>query len=831
MRTVIDRWRLFGLREFAVHRGRTLASVTVTAVSAAFLVAVFGLFGSLTGSIDRLVGGLAGSATLEVSGITDTGFPAAVHADVAGVPGVAAAVPMVRQVVSTAAGDVLLLGTDMSATALRSDLQRALETHLNALAATPSGVLVGTEVGAAEGDSLRLASTEVTVAGVVRDGRAARLNEGRFVLAALPVAQQVTGHADRIDSILIVPSAAADGATLRTAVEDAVDGRAVVAAPSLRAVQAGNGIRILQYMMLMGAALAFIVAAFLIYTTVTMAIAQRRATISMLRAVGGRGRTLVTDLLVEAFLVGALGGLIGSALGAVLGRLAVGTLPAALMQSVEARTVYILPLYAIPIAVLAAAGTSVAASAVAARQVYKVSPVEALAPVGASTADRVPAWLRWGAAVSAIGSVTIAAGLAVLRLGEFLWSGIALSMFFGASVTLCFALSGQLVQAATAVARRLGHAGELAAATLERAPRRVWATLMTVFMAVAVTVTITGSNGDLLGSVRDSVTPTGGVDFWVASHGPDQLPTGPALPNDLAPTIAGLPSVARVSEGQVAYATLGEHKIAVHGLGENAASPLFDDLDPRTRADIVAGRGVVLSRDLSRTLELEVGDELALRTPDGMQRTEVLAVVPYFTTLSGTAGIGLTQMRTWFDRPGATVLQVEGAAGTDAERLRESIRAVTPDRVHVYSSEQSTAGVESALRQGMAVSNALWVIVALIAAIALLTTLTLSVLERRRELGVLRAMGSSRRLTLGMVLAEAASVGIVGGGLGLVFGMASQYFFDRLSVDIMNIDVAYRPSAAVLAFAIGAVALSLLGAVPPAIRAARLNIIEAVGID
>jgi putative ABC transport system permease protein len=124
-----------------------------------------------------------------------------------------------------------------------------------------------------------------------------------------------------------------------------------------------------------------------------------------------------------------------------------------------------------------------------------------------------------------------------------------------------------------------------------------------------------------------------------------------------------------------------------------------------------------------------------------------------------------------------------------------------------------------------------WIIVVCVAAVALFNTLTLSVLERRREIGVLRAMGSSRRFTLHMVLAEAAGIGVVGGVLGLLFGLTDQWLYSLVSGDMMNFNVDFRPSPMALVFTIGALAISLLGSLPPARRAARLNIIDAVGVD
>jgi putative ABC transport system permease protein len=131
----------------------------------------------------------------------------------------------------------------------------------------------------------------------------------------------------------------------------------------------------------------------------------------------------------------------------------------------------------------------------------------------------------------------------------------------------------------------------------------------------------------------------------------------------------------------------------------------------------------------------------------------------------------------------------------------------------------------------MFIANAVWIIVVFVAAVALFNTLTLSVLERRREIGVLRAMGTSRRFTLQMILAEAAAIGVVGGVCGLLFGLTDQWLYSLVSEDMMNFTVSFRPSPMALVFTVGALAISLLGSLPPARRAARLNIIEAVGVD
>ncbi len=823
-----SRLRLFSLRELAVHRRRTIASIAVMAVSAMYLVAIFGIFGSISGSVNRLADGIAGIAALEVSGITDAGFPDTIAADVAAVPGVATAAPMIRMTAPTASGPVLLFGADKSSAELGGALKDAVSRPLEELSGSPDGVQVGPSVGHAKGDKFQLGSGSVTVADVLAGEQLADLNGGQYVLAPLALAQNVTGRQGQLDSILVTTKPDADLATVRASVTDAVNGRAIVADPSMRAARAGDGVKMMNYMALMGAVVAVVVGAFLIYTTMTMAISQRRPVISMLRAIGGRRVTIVRDMLAEAAVLGLIGGAIGSGIGILMGRIAIGRLPPALTQGLEARVEYWLPGYAIPAALTATVLASVVAAAMAARQVYKVSPIEALAPVGVSAADRVPRWLRLACGVGAVAVFAASILIVVGRTGTI--AVVAMSALFCAQIALGFALTVPIVKATGATARVFGSVGALAAATIERSPRRVWATVMTVLIAVVTTVVITGTNSDMIRSARGIFSSVADVDVWVSADSPDRYPTNP-LPQGLSEKVVAVPGVARVTEGAFAFADVGGTRVMLDGFSPGTADALYGALDQPVRDDVLAGRGVVLTQNLGKALNVKVGDQLRMQTPHGPQQVTVLALVPYFSTVIGTVGMDLGQMRAWFDRPAATTLQIAAAPGVDLKRLLEDVRRVVPAPNYVYDGQTALAGIEAPMHQSMFIANAVWIIVVFVAAVALLNTLTLSVLERRREIGVLRAMGSSRRFTLGMVLAEAAGIGVVGGVLGLLFGLTDQWLYSLVSGDIMNFNVDFRPSPMALVFTIGALAISLLGSVPPARRAARLNIIEAVSVE
>jgi putative ABC transport system permease protein len=823
-----SRLRLLSLRELAVHRRRTIASIAVMAVSAMYLVTILGIFGSITGSVNRLADGIAGIAALEVSGITDAGFPDSITAEVAAVPGVAAAAPMIRTSVSTASGPVLLLGADQSSAKLGGALKDAVAQPLQTMSQSPNGVQVGPGVGHAKGQTFQLGSASVVVTEVLTGKELADLNGGHYVLAPLTLAQNITGRNGQLDSILITTKAGADLAQVRVGVSAAVNGRAIVADPSMRATRAGDGVKLMNYMALMGAMVALLVGAFLIYTTMTMAITARRPVISLLRAIGGKRTTIIRDMLAEAGILGMIGGAIGSVLGIALGRIVISRLPPAITQGLEARIEYSLPDYAIPVAIAVTSLTSVVASAMAARQVYKVAPIEALAPVGVSAADRVPRWLRVATGVAAIVVFAVATVLVITQRGVVAFA--AMSAVFTAQVALGFALTVPIVGATAATARLFGSVGALAAATIERAPRRVWATVMTVLIAVVTTVAITGTNSDMISSARGIFSSVADVPVWVSANPPDSYPTDP-LPQGLSDKVAALPGVNRVTEGAYGFAEVGGTRVMLDGFSTQTADPLYRALDGHVREQLLAGRGVVLTQNLGSTLRVRVGEQLRMQTPHGVQQPTVLALVPYFSTVIGTVGMSLDQLRSWFDRRGATTLEVAANPGVNPARLLADVRRVVPAPNCAYDGRAKLAGLQAPLHQSMFIANAVWIIVVLVAAVALLNTLTLSVLERRREIGVLRAMGSSRRFTLQMVLAEAAGIGVIGGVLGLAFGYTDQWLFSLVSADMMNFRVTFRPSSTAFGCALGALAISLLGAVPPARRAARLNIIEAVSVE
>ncbi|MBF6415571.1 FtsX-like permease family protein [Nocardia cyriacigeorgica] len=829
IRAAWDRLRLFNIGELLAHRGRTMMSLTVMGVSAGLLVSVLSISGSVTGSVDRLTRGLGGDAVLEITGVTDAGFEQALLAPIATTPGVDRAVPMLRAQVGTGEDRALLIGADASVAALGSDLAGPMSAQTGKLLSVPNGVLVGDGLGRAEGEQFQLGSATVTVAGVLDPETSGKLNSGHIVAAPLPLAQKITDRAGRLDSVQILAAPGTDLDTLRAALTDAVDGRAVVADPGLRTAQAGGAIMIVRYSTLMASAAALIVSAFLIYNAMSMAVAQRRPTLSLLRAIGGKRGPMVRDLLVEAALLGLFGGAVGAVVGMFMGRVSIEQLPAAIVQSVEARTEYMVPGYAVPLAIAACVLASVAAASIAARQVYKVQPIEALVPIGVGRSDTASPVLRWAAAVLGIGLAVAAVVIARTDLGRYSLAAISLS--FAAAVALCFAATGPIVRASAVVARWFGAPGALGATTLERAPRRVWATMMTVMIGVAATVAMGGASSNMVDSATASFEDLGDTDLYVSPVSMEQFPTGPLLPDGLVDKIAALPEVEQARAGQMAFATLGTGRVMLQGYPSDVVTHVQGSITPASAEQMGTGAGVVLSRDVSRSLGAEVGDELTLPTPTGDHTVRVVQVIPYFSVISGIVVMDISRLHEWYQRPGETIIGIDLKPGVDVEAAKATIRELAGPELSIQTGTEAVDAISASLRQGTSISNAILWIVVLVATVALLNTLMLSVLDRRRELGVLRAMGTGRKFLLRSVLAEAAGIGITGAAIGLVVGVVVQYLSTTAIGHAMTIDVAWEPSPLLLVYGTIALLLALLGSIPPALRAARMPIVEALAVD
>jgi putative ABC transport system permease protein len=273
---------------------------------------------------------------------------------------------------------------------------------------------------------------------------------------------------------------------------------------------------------------------------------------------------------------------------------------------------------------------------------------------------------------------------------------------------------------------------------------------------------------------------------------------------------------------------LNDIRVVLVGVSEGSRAVLFAGLSAGQKAELLEGKGVVLSTQLARRLNLRVGDAIQVPSPSGNHLSRIMAVLDYITLDAGAIALPLSQMESWFQRRGATYLEVDVTQGASPVDVKERLRHVLPGHSVIYTGKDHAAAMEVATSEAGALAVALQWIVVLVAAVALFNTFTLSVLKRKRELAMIRAMGAVRNYVIRLILAEAIAVGVVGATLGLPIGFITHYLANIVLSKTTALHVGFSVSPSFLFYVVGAMVLCLLGTIPPAIVGSRGTIVESI---
>jgi putative ABC transport system permease protein len=214
-------------------------------------------------------------------------------------------------------------------------------------------------------------------------------------------------------------------------------------------------------------------------------------------------------------------------------------------------------------------------------------------------------------------------------------------------------------------------------------------------------------------------------------------------------------------------------------------------------------------------------------------RVPVVDVVDYIVQEGGLVALSLDRLGSWYGRSGATFFEVTLARGVDAGSVRRALQRQLDGvpQALVVPGADNVRGTQTAVQQAAALSQGIQWVVAGAAGLAVLNTLMISVVERRRELGIVRAIGASRRLLGRTVLREAAAIGAVGGAIGLVAGSALHYIGVEALASATMVRIRFQPVPLTVLVVVAAVLVSVAGGIAPMRRAARLNVIEAIGYE
>lgn len=833
-------FNLLNLRRFTEHRARTALSISGIAIGSALLVAVLGLLGSLTGSVEGFIQDLAGVADLEVSAVSNEGLDERIFFDIEQTEGVKAAIPMIRSRALIDKQQVMILGVDQRAEQLGTGLAEDQAETFERLAGEP-GILIGrglaNRTGAERGDKVKVFSTggekEVPVVGVI-EGEAGRFNDGFFALAPLPVAQQLLGKGPRIDSIFILAEEGQSLEGLRRDLSRQTGSGAFVDSPSGRVRQAQSSTASLRFGMLMGVSIAVTVGAFLVYNTMSMAALERRREIATLRALGGARKLLLRNLLWEAALLGLIGSVAGSVIGVILSGILVRSIPDFYTNGLGVGVEMNMPSYAIPMALIVGVVSAVLAAAMPAMAAVKVAPAAAMRPVGVLEALED---------VDGISPIPTFIGTAIF-LGSFAtavwgpgWAGfLAMGGLVVGAIVATFGLTHPLAGATARFAAKFGVAGQLAASAVRRAPRRAWATSVAVVAGVGMIVTQASASANINTSVTNSTNSLGRIDLYVSAASGVALATDVLLPPEWEAQLEAMPGVENVGTNTFSFVSYQGDRVLVQGTSKSkGAEPAMAGITPDQRQQVQEGTAAVVSTRFEELFGIGPGDQLTLPTPSGERVVRVIASVPSFTWERGLVTIGRQNVVDWFGRTGVSDYQLTFDRGAAAGPIRAEVEEFvkgSPVPVYVSSGSEYLQVIEGTVKQVRALFDSMVGVVVGAAILAIINALIISVIERRTELGIMRALGTSRRQLRSMVAVEAGALGVVGGVVGVAFGFLAH----RAAIVAvghqggMPVDYAFVWAPALIAFPLG-IAMAVMGSLEPARRAGSISVIEAIGYE
>jgi len=806
--------RLVSLRRLIGVPLRTTLSVVGISLGVAVLVAVSLVNESVLHSIGRGVEAVAGKADLEVSAGA-TGVAEEVLDAVRGVEGVTHAAPIIEVTANVlgpapVAGEGLqivgldTLGDDyFNEDPLEGEARVEVEDPVAFLNAVDSLLLAkpfADRAGIEAGGVVRVATAEgvkaLRVRGILHPGGLTRANGGDVAMMDIYAMQIAFGKERRFDRIQVAIGKGLDrdvvARRIRTAVGSGVD----VEPPARRASRVERMMGGLQAGLLVGSAVALLVGVFLIYNTVSIAVVERRREIGTLRALGTPRAWILRMFAIEAAVQGLLGGILGVPLGVGLSKGLLRTVSTAVSSLYLRMNVTAVQADAR----LAAAGialglgVTLVASLFPARAAASVSPVETLR--SGRNAPPAPAFQRRILAVAGIGLLVVALCAALLPpVDGRPMGGYAAAFLILIGWSLCIpTLLSWMERPMRAFATALfGVPGRVAADNLARAPARTAVTVAALAVAVAMVVNVSTFMKSIQSALERWIVQSVPADLFVsASAGFIGVRNTPLRP-DLGDALARIDGVEAVDLVRLAQANFGRERIFIlsnvasiwmqHGRSDYLQGSRDDILDCIRRDDV----GV--SENFARRFGLWRGDSVALRTPTGMKRYRICSVFVDYTAETGIVSMDRTQYVRDFGDSSVDSFDLylaPAAAGRIQDIRRQVVRQFGRRYdLQVRTNRELRELIMSFVDQMFQIMQALEFVALIIAVLGVANTLVASVLDRTRELGILRAIGASRRQVRGAVLAEATLIGLSASALGAPSGL----LVSLLVLKVVNLQV------------------------------------------
>jgi putative ABC transport system permease protein len=832
------------LRSLLARKLRLLLSGIAVVLGVAFVSGTFVLTDSLGRVFDQLFATVSQGTAVTVRGVSGLGndnaegaqsepVPQAVLDAVRKVDGVAEAIgtvsgyaqPVGKDGKAVTTGGAPTLGVDWSVSAT----QRSLTLKRGRAPVGPGDVVLdaGTarKAGFHVGDQVTLLlkgpARRFTVVGIVGFGTTDNLAGATIAAFDLATAQKYVGTPGTYTDLAIASQAGVTQAELAKRVAlvlpsgfEAVTQKQTVDESSARIKK---GLGFFSTALLVFAAISLFVGGFLIFNTFSMLIAQRTRELALMRALGASRRQVTTSVLVEALVVGLVSSLLGFGLGIGVAKALRGLLGALGIALPAGETV--IAGRTVLASLVVGIGVTCAAALLPARRAARVAPVEAMRDSG-------PAEDRSLRRRGLVGGVLTLAGVGLLAMGlsggRLKLVGLGAATSFLGVATLSPFIARPVTSALGLPFAKLSVPGRLGRGNAMRSPRRTSATAAALMVGLALVAAVSVLGASVKSSTVKIVDTSLGADYVLRTS------NFSPFSGEVARVLRGKPGIAQVAAFRFGRAKVGGAASQIQGVEPEALTSVL-------KLAIVHGSiaqldtGLAVSQSAATAHGWKVGDTVPVTwARTGLRPLKVAAIF----NANQFAGDYLVSGRT-FDANTAEQLLGVVAVKTTKDSRPADTRAVVDAAVKPFPNievQDQSQFVKSQAQQIDKLLNAitgLLVLSVLIAVLGIINTLALSVVERTRELGLLRAVGLQRRQLRRMIRVESLVIAVYGALLGLGVGVAFGWALVRALHDqgVTEFALPYGRLAQVLVVAALA---GVLAAALPARRAARLDVLAAV---
>lgn len=582
---------------------------------------------------------------------------------------------------------------------------------------------------------------------------------------------------------------------------------------------------ILRYVDIFSLAFAFIavfVGAYIIVNTFRIIVTQRTRELGLLRAIGATGRQIRGMVLLEATAVGVFAGVTGIVLGWLLGLTVMGVL--SLLGLAPDLGAVGIPLDAVVWGLSTGLLITLVSAALPAITASRISPMEALREHTHAVRRGLRTRNTVGGALTLLGALLVAIGLTAVDSYQWAYVAIgAIAVVIGVTLLAAQILMPLAGALRSGLEKLWGVDGRLAANNIQRESRRsanTAAALMIGVLLLSLTATFTESVKAL---VRDELTGVSRADLFVASQVPNVSPE--ALVADIE-AVDGVAAASRI--GFVENVELEGESISVSAVDADSAEQLFGfNTDP---AFATIGEGAFVSSTPLDT-GYSVGDDIELTRGDDSLTVEIVGKL----TRDGDGGIFLDWATA--ERLTSDVLLAQTGVlledDADAEASREALSDMLEQKYPLMSTiapDELLGFVNLIVDAIVGVLYALLAGAVVIAVLGVTNTLLLAVTERTREIGLLRAVGMSKKSVRRIIRIESVVMALLGAVLGSILGVVLGAAIIRALAEY-GFTVIAVPWLFLLAFTVLAIVAGILAAIWPAWRASRLNILDAIAAD